>query len=50
MSIFFVESGDELVAQNFERSNRYTVMKLIERYVNDDGISENPLGNYGHLA
>ncbi|CAH0023238.1 unnamed protein product [Clonostachys rhizophaga] len=45
-----VESGDELVVRNFERSNRYTVMKLIERYVNDDGISENPLGNYGHLA
>ncbi|KAK7228030.1 hypothetical protein V2G26_000200 [Clonostachys chloroleuca] len=47
---FFVESGDELVVQNFERSDRYTAMKLIERYVNDDGISENPLGNYGHLA
>ncbi|VUC26299.1 unnamed protein product [Clonostachys rosea] len=42
----FVESDDELLAQYFDQNNQSTAMRIIERYVNDNGITENPLRNY----
>ncbi|CAH0051326.1 unnamed protein product [Clonostachys solani] len=42
----FVQSSDKLLVEHFERSKKYTAMKLIERYVNNDGISELPLRDH----